>query len=505
MACLVGPAPAAAADHLLGGGVATPLSDLDVPPVQVHSLPGSVLAGLPAQAAPTAAQLPKLKVSAKVSKVAKSVNQFKVAGVVKYAKTGKALKRAKVTVTYRVSGSKAWRKLATPRTNIQGRYQTTVKISKTGQVRVQVAKSKKHRSVISAARKVTVTAKPVVSASPSAAPTLKDVAPPSAVPTPTLAASPTASPTVSGEPTTSPSPDPSATGSASPTPTPSLSQGSPSASPTPSPSLSFPTDPPAQPGQLWAWGDNRYGQLGHTDGWTAQTMPGLNNVASIHVDGSSTYALKTDGTVWAWGHNEQGQLGNGTNVNSVVPGQVVSLTNVTKIATRGSTVFALRSDGTVWAWGYNGSGRFGVAGQETHLIPIQVTNLSGVVDIVTNNQLSATYVLKSDGTVWAWGYNNDGRLGDGSTQTRLLPVQVNGLTDVARIIASSQDNVYALKSDGTVWSWGSNLRAQLGDGTLTNRLTPVQVLQLSDIIDVVAGNSTAFAVDANGVVWVGVC
>ncbi|MCC7210433.1 MAG: RCC1 repeat- and reductase domain-containing protein, partial [Candidatus Brocadia sp.] len=94
---------------------------------------------------------------------------------------------------------------------------------------------------------------------------------------------------------------------------------------------------------------------------------------------------------------------------------------------------------------------------------------------------SHTIALKSDGTVWAWGANTWGQLGDGTKNYSNYRVQVVGLTDVIAIAAGSYHTV-ALKSDGTVWTWGSNLYGQLGDGTNTNRNTPVQVSGLNNIV-----------------------
>ena len=133
----------------------------------------------------------------------------------------------------------------------------------------------------------------------------------------------------------------------------------------------------------------------------------------------------------------------------------------------------LTSYGTVWAWGRNTYGQLGDGSTTTRSTPVQVSGLSGVIAIAGGDIHSLA--LKSDGTVWAWGYNYYGQLGDGSTTTRSTPVQVSGLSGVIAIAGGGDHNL-ALKSDGTVWAWGDNTNGELGDGSTTTRSTPVQTL-----------------------------
>ena len=143
------------------------------------------------------------------------------------------------------------------------------------------------------------------------------------------------------------------------------------------------------------------------------------------------------------------------------------------VSAGGQHSLALSSDGTVWAWGYNESGTLGDGTTTQRSIPVRV---SGVSDVVA---ISAGYLhslaLSKNGTVWAWGSNTFNQLGDGSNEPhRSTPVQVSGLNNVVAISAGRNHSL-AVRGDGTHWAWGNNKYGKLGDGTDTQRATPVQV------------------------------
>src|SRR5207344_1027560 len=160
--------------------------------------------------------------------------------------------------------------------------------------------------------------------------------------------------------------------------------------------------------------------------------------------------------------------------------------DVVAVAAGSSHSVALKADGSVWTWGNNLAGQLGDGTTIERHTPTRVTRIADVVTIAANGFGPAgahTVVLRADGTVWAWGENRNGELGDGTTIERHTPVQVLGLTGVASI-ATGVDHTLAIKTDGTVWAWGDNINGQLGDGTFTDRHAPVQVQGLSGVIAV---------------------
>lgn len=222
-----------------------------------------------------------------------------------------------------------------------------------------------------------------------------------------------------------------------------------------------------------------------------------------------TLALKSDGAVWAWGDNTSGELGNGSSGdNSFLPVQISNLSNIIAIsaggqwnptteATEGHSV-ALKSDGTVWAWGYNGYGQLGDGTTVNRPTPVQVSGISDIIAIACG--YGHTMALKSDGTVWAWGLNDEGQLGDGTTTNRTIPVQVSSLSDVIAIECGGYHSL-ALKSDGMVWVWGYNGNGELGDGTTVNRYTPTQVTGINNVIAVAGGQYHSIALKSDGTIW----
>ena len=212
-----------------------------------------------------------------------------------------------------------------------------------------------------------------------------------------------------------------------------------------------------------------------------------------------------NGTVNAWGYNWGGQLGNGGNcppcASSSVPVNVDSINGITAVDGGGYFSMALKNDGTLWTWGYNGFGQLGNGTSGLYLAsssPVQINSMAGAVRIDGGG--SHSLVLKNDGTVWASGYNVDGELGNGTNTNSNIYVQVNFLTGVKAIAAGGYHSL-AVKN-GYVWSWGGNGVGQLGIGTGAGSNIPVPVQCIKDIIAVSAGQYNSLALKNDGTVWI---
>ncbi|MEW1813048.1 cutinase family protein [Pseudarthrobacter phenanthrenivorans] len=257
-------------------------------------------------------------------------------------------------------------------------------------------------------------------------------------------------------------------------------------------------------GTVWAWGAKGAGLLGSgtaSDSMVPVQVAGLTGVEKVRTDGSSAFAVKTDGTVWAWGSNSSGVLGNGTTTDSGVPRQVKGLTGVVDVTTdNGYSVHALRSDGTVWSWGSNLVGELGDGTTTDSSLPVQAAGLTGIQKITSDSTTWSVYALRSDGTVWTWGDNHNGQLGNGTTTNSSVPTPVSGLADVKNISVNLY-SVVALRTDGTVWTWGLNRDGQLGNGTTTNSTVPVQATGLAGVQSVVTNESSTYALMPDGTVW----
>jgi alpha-tubulin suppressor-like RCC1 family protein len=256
-------------------------------------------------------------------------------------------------------------------------------------------------------------------------------------------------------------------------------------------------------GTVWGWGDKANG-----DGTTATRRyavqaQGLTSVTSVASGSDFSLALRDDGTVWAWGNNQSGQLGTAIPVGSPsgVPVQINGLNSIIAI-TAAEHCLALRSDGTVWAWGSNLGGALGIGGSDgnAHPIPTQVAGLPGIANVLTGSSFSIA-LSKDDGSLWVWGNNFQGQLGDGTTAQRFLPVHLSGLPHF-KSIAPGNVHVIAVADDSSLWSWGSNHFGQLGLGTADNdaHSTPTRVAGMQAKF-VAAGSGHTLIVKPDGTVW----
>jgi alpha-tubulin suppressor-like RCC1 family protein len=268
---------------------------------------------------------------------------------------------------------------------------------------------------------------------------------------------------------------------------------------------------------LWLWGRNEFGQLGFGD-TTNRSSPVFmgameapfteqTNWCKVSCGAYHTAAIKTDGTLWTWGYNNEGQLGDNTTTSKSSPVQTVAGGKNWKEVSAGlTTTAAIKTDGTLWLWGRNIVGNLGDNTITAKSSPVQTiaggTNWKQVACGV-----DSVAAIKTDGTLWLWGGNIDGQLGDGTVLSRSSPVQtIAGGTNWKQVACgfttAVENHTAAIKTDGTLWLWGGNSEGQLGDGTTTNRSSPVQTSSGGTTWKQVSVNRfSSFAIKTDGTIW----
>jgi len=232
-------------------------------------------------------------------------------------------------------------------------------------------------------------------------------------------------------------------------------------------------------GTLWTWGNNANGQLGLNDypNRSSPVQVGLGTWSWASAGQASMLAVTTAGRLFAWGVNSSGQLGLNDLVNRSSPTQVGLLTNWSRVDLNASSskCLAIKHDGTIWGWGLQSANGLGVGNTISYSSPIQIGVTNTWAHISSGNL--NTMAVKQNGTLWAWGGNGSGQLGTSNTTTYSFPVQVGLLTNWLNgsKLTAAGSFCLAIKSDGTLWSWGYNSYGQLGINTSTNISSPNQV------------------------------
>jgi alpha-tubulin suppressor-like RCC1 family protein len=262
-------------------------------------------------------------------------------------------------------------------------------------------------------------------------------------------------------------------------------------------------------GTLWSWGYNDDGRLGLNDTVkrSSPVQVGTNTNWSAT---SGSMAIKTDGTLWLYGPNSYGQLGLNDTNNRSSPTQVGATTNWSKISASNQVRLAIKTDGTLWSWGYNFYGQLGLSGQGTlnpfstgvsRSSPTQVGGGTNWSEVSAGNTQGAG--IKTDGTLWTWGAGDYGQLGTNSTQewpnNITTPNQVGNLTNWA-MVSVGQYAMIAVKNDGTLWAWGSNLQGQLGMSG-GSKSSPTQVGSSTNWAQAKITNQHAVAIKTDGTLW----
>jgi alpha-tubulin suppressor-like RCC1 family protein len=267
-------------------------------------------------------------------------------------------------------------------------------------------------------------------------------------------------------------------------------------------------------GSLWGMGNNGFGQLGDGTTTNADLPEGIvaSNVMAIAAGGYHSLFLKRDGSLWAMGYNGNGELGDGTFNNTNQPEQIVA-SNVTAIAAGYLHSLFLKRDGSLWAMGWNGNGQLGDGTDSTNA-PYNGTNRpeqivsSNVMAIAAGGAFSL--FLKTNGSLWAMGYNGYGELGDGTLNSTNRPEQIVA-SNVMAIAAgggangnNSTDHSLFLKRDGSLWVMGDNYFGQLGDGTIDGSYYQTNLPELivsSNVTAIAAGLYHSLFLKSNGSLW----
>jgi alpha-tubulin suppressor-like RCC1 family protein len=318
-------------------------------------------------------------------------------------------------------------------------------------------------------------------------------------------------------------------------------------------------------GTLWAWGSNSSGEFGDGTSRNIRSRPqqvgNKTNWQAVSVGGQQGHAmgLTSDGALWAWGYNYSGQLGDGTTIHRLSSVRIGANETWLSMGAGVGYSLAIKSDGSLWAWGANEYGQLGIGtnDSELHASPVRIASHAtwqSVSETDTwHSGLYRNYVQRNDGTLWGWGYNQLGQLGDGTIpapgqivyQFTLVPVGTNAnwravlasvihtigvqsggtlwawgrvyLSDGSgtdwinpvqiatnatwKAVAAGWDHTVGLRSDDTLWAWGRNFYGALGDGTTSNRFSPVQIGTNSTWLAVAASEYHAVAVRSDRSLW----
>jgi len=264
-------------------------------------------------------------------------------------------------------------------------------------------------------------------------------------------------------------------------------------------------------GVLLTIGANNYGQLGlgdTVDRYTPRRVGSDTNWSKISANkwrGSAVrvidfhIALKNNGTLWSWGRNDLGQLGLGDTTQRTSPVQIGVVTTWSKIAVGNANVSAIRTDGTLWSWGYNADGRLGDSSTTQRNSPVQIGSATNWSEISAGG--NHTVAIKTNGTLWAWGNNSQYQLGDGTTTQRTSPVQIGSATNWTKVACGGGATNLALRSDGTLWSWGYGLYGALGHGNTADKTTPTQIGSATNWSKIFSTEYCSFAIKTDGTLW----
>jgi hypothetical protein len=253
-------------------------------------------------------------------------------------------------------------------------------------------------------------------------------------------------------------------------------------------------------GTLWTWGNGGALGDGTTNSRSVAVQIGADTTWKQVDSGVHGVAIKTDGTLWAWGTNLEGQIGNGTTTNTSSPVQIGTGTNWKFISAGTYHTAAIKTDGSLWGWGWNAYGQLGDNTRDSKSSPVQTVAGGTNWKMVASGGYH-TAAIKTDGTLWLWGEAAQGKLGDGTTANKSSPVQTIAGGVNWKLVTSGTYHTAAIKTDGTLWSWGGNTDGALGDGTLVSKSSPVQTVSFGTNWKQVSVKGFSIAIKTDGTLW----
>lgn len=260
-------------------------------------------------------------------------------------------------------------------------------------------------------------------------------------------------------------------------------------------------------GRAYCWGSNSDGELGRGFSGMNQKVPEpvalVTDFVQVSAGGRHSCGLTSTGGVKCWGYGGTGALGHGAFTDSVVPVDVVSLGGSATMVVAGFQHSCAVVGGGVKCWGFNGEGQLGDGGGSNSAIPVDVTGITSAGLLASSEFF--TCALIGGGGIRCWGFNGAAQLGDGTTINRPTPVDVlvtpgGAALTGATFVSTGESHACATMGNQTVQCWGVNGDGRIGDGTTTNRTTPVTVSGLTQAIKAVAGLSHTCALIAGGTV-----